>query len=372
MSGDSTAAPIRVCLVGPSLDILGGQAVQLDRLRTKLSQLPELDVSVIAVNPRLPGPFRMLQKIKYVRTVVTSIAYVATLIVRIPRVDVVHAFSASYWSFLIAPLPALIVGRLFGKRVLLNYRSGEAPDHLANWPISRRLMRLAHVVIAPSGYLVHVFSEYGFTAQSVVNFVNVDAIPYRDRKHLRPIFFSNRNLEALYNVECTIRAFARVQLQVPEAQLVVAGDGSERARLEALVTELGVRHVTFVGRVPPATMGALYDAADIYLNSPNIDNMPNSVIEAFAAGIPVVTTDAGGIPWIVDHEQTALMVPVGDERGMATQALRLLRSPELATRLTHNARTVCLTKYVWDAVRAEWLSVYQQRTGQQVHNPRVA
>lgn len=359
MSGN-TPLPTRVCLVGPSLDILGGQAVQLDRLRKKLSELPELDVSVIAVNPRLPGPLRALQRIKYVRTIVTSIAYVATLLVRIPRVDVVHAFSASYWSFLLAPFPALLIGRLFGKRVLLNYRSGEAPDHLANWPLSRACMRLAHVVIAPSGYLVEVFSKFGFPARAVVNFVNTETIPFRERTSIRPLLFSNRNLEALYNVECTIRAFALVQHEYPEAELTVAGDGAERARLEALVIELGLQHVAFLGRVSPKDMGALYDAADIYLNSPNIDNMPNSVIEAFAAGIPVVTTDAGGIPWIVEHERTALMVPAGDHRQLADQALRLLRHPDLARELSSSARAVCLSRYVWPAVQKEWLSVYGQ------------
>jgi len=351
--------PIRVVLVGPSLDILGGQAIILDRLRNRLEQLPELEVSFLAVNPRLPGPLRALQRVKYVRTVVTTIAYVWSLLWRIPRADVVHAFSASYWSFLLAPVPAMLVGRLFGKTVILNYRSGEASDHLANWRTAVPLMRLAHAIVVPSGYLVDVFARHGVAATAIFNFVEIERIPYRLRSAPpRPRFLSNRNFEPLYNVACAVRAFARIQREHPEATLVVAGDGSQRAPLEALVAELGVRNVHFAGRTSPAEMPALYDAADVYLNSPDIDNMPNSVIEAFAAGLPVVTTDAGGIPFIVRHEDNGLMVRSGDDAALAAQALRLLHDESLASRLALRARQECLERYVWPAVRDAWMALY--------------
>ncbi|HEX4936317.1 MAG TPA: glycosyltransferase family 4 protein, partial [Gemmatimonadaceae bacterium] len=300
------------------------------------------------------------QRVKYVRTLVTSIAYGWSLLRRLRHVDVVHAFSASYWSFLLAPVPAMLVGRLFGKLVVLNYRSGEADDHLANWRTAVPLLRLADAIVVPSGYLVDVFAKYGLQAESIVNFVETDHLTHRSRDVLVPRFFSNRNLEPLYNVACTIRAFARIQRALPEATLVVAGDGSERRSLEALVAHLGVTGVTFVGRVSPREMGALYAAADVYLNSPDIDNMPNSVIEAFAAGLPVVTTDAGGIPYIVRPGDNGLMVARDDDAALAEQALRLFREPGLARRLTEAARRECLARYTWPMVRDAWVRLYER------------
>lgn len=358
--------PLRVCIVAPSLDILGGQAVQAARLHERFRTTDGLEVDFLAVNPRLPGPLRALQRVKYVRTVATSVAYVAALLGRLPRYDIVHAFSASYTSYLLAPLPALAIGKLYGKRTLLNYRSGEADDHLARWRRTAvpTMRRLADVIVAPSGYLVDVFARHGLAARSIFNFVELDRLPFRARDVVRPRFLSNRNLEPLYNVGCTIRAFAQVQAEVPDARLVVVGDGSERARLEALVRELGLRDVEFLGRVAPDRMGALYDAADVYLNSPDIDNMPGSIIEAYAAGVPVVTTDAGGIPYIVRHEETGLMVPRDDAAGMARMALRLLREPGLAARITARARAECLERYVWPAVEAEWRALYRSLAGE--------
>jgi glycosyltransferase involved in cell wall biosynthesis len=242
------AGPIRVCIVGPSLETLGGQAIQAQRLLVRLAAHPELELSFLPVNPRLPGILRLMQRVKYVRTIVTSIAYGLSLLWRIPRVDIVHAFSASYWSFLLAPAPAVIVARLFCKKVILNYRSGEADDHLTRWRSAAPLMRLAHLIVVPSGYLVDVFARHGLKAYAVPNFVEIERLPYRQRHKLRPVFLSNRNFHALYNVSCVLRAFGRVQTRIPKAELVIAGDGPLRERLQSEASHLGLRNVRFVGQ----------------------------------------------------------------------------------------------------------------------------
>jgi len=353
------AKRIRVCILAPSLDILGGQAVVAQRLIQRLRQDPQLEITFIPHNPRLPGVLRSLQRIKYVRTIVTSIAYVSQLLRKFPRQDVIHVFSASYWSFLLAPTPAILIGRMYGKRVILNYRSGQLGDHLKKWPRTTfPVLRRVDQIIVPSGYLVGVFARFGVEAHSVFNFVEVERISYRRREHLRPHFLANRNFAPLYNVGCVLRAFALIQQQIPDARLTVAGDGLQRDELHALASELRLRNIEFLGQVPPEQMPALYDAADVYLNSPNIDNMPNSIIEAFTAGLPVVTTSAGGIPYIVTNEETGLLVDCNDHKALAEAALRVLGDPELAARMTTRARQEVLDRYTWTAVHREWRRAY--------------
>jgi glycosyltransferase involved in cell wall biosynthesis len=351
--------PRRICIVAPSLDIVGGQSVVAQRLMQQLAGDADLALAFLPHNPRLPGVLRALQRVRYVRTVTTSVAYVWSLLRELPRHDVIHVFSASYWSFLLAPAPAVLLGRLFGKRVILNYHSGEADDHLTRWRwFAPRVIRRASVVVVPSHYLVDVFARHGLRAEAIYNFVDVDAIPFRERAPLRPHFLSNRNFAPHYNVACVLRAFRRIQEARPDARLVVAGDGDERGALHALARELELRNVDFVGQVAPSAMAALYDGADVYLNAPSVDNMPISIIEAFAAGLPVVSTNAGGIPYIVTDGETGLLSNVGDERALADNALRLLAEPELARRLARDARREVRTKYTWPAVRAGWRQVY--------------
>jgi glycosyltransferase involved in cell wall biosynthesis len=354
------ARPLRVLMVAPSLDILGGQAVQAARLLENLSREPGLEIHMQPINPRLPGPLRHLQKIKYVRTLVTSVAYCAQLLWRVPRYDVIHIFSASYFSFVLAPTPAILAARLYGKRTVLNYRSGEAEDHLQRWRrTALPTVRLVDEIVAPSGYLVDVFGRFGFRARSIFNTVETARFPFRERVPLRPVFFSNRNFEPHYNVACTLRAFQLVQQRFPSARMVVAGEGSQRDSLETFARELELRDVEFIGRVAPERMPQLYDAADIYFNSPDVDNMPGSIIEAYAAGIPVVTTNAGGIPYIVTHGETGLMVERNDHVAMARAAIRLIEDKELAAKIARAAHEEC-RKYAWASVRAEWLGLYRE------------
>ena len=351
--------PLRVCIVAPSTDMVGGQAIQAQRLRSRLGAGNVLEISFLPVNPRVVRSLQFLQRVKYVRTLVNSLIYGTSLLGKIPSADVVHAFSASYWSFLLAPAPAMLVGRLFRKGVILNYRSGEADDHLRNWRTAIPLMRLAHLIVVPSAYLVEVFARYGLEARAIPNFVEIEKLVYRRRDSLRPLILSNRNFEPLYNISCILRAFSRIQAQLPEAKLVLAGDGPLRAQLQGEASALSLRNVTFCGAVTQARMAELYDEADVYLNAPNLDNMPNSILEAAACGLPIVSSDAGGIPYIVKTEVTALLCSVNDDAALAAAAIRLFNEPGLASRLALAARAEVLQRYVWPAVELAWTEAYR-------------
>ena len=178
---------IRVLVVAPSLDILGGQSRQAVRLMDGLRQEPDLEVSFLPHNPRLPGFLRSLQAIKYVRTVVTTLYYVALLLWRVRKYDIIHIFCASYYSYSLSAIPALYITRLFGKKSVLNYRSGEAQDHLENWRTAVPTLKLADVIVVPSGYLVDVFARYGLRAQAIYNIVELDRFSFRERQPLRPV-----------------------------------------------------------------------------------------------------------------------------------------------------------------------------------------
>ncbi|HKP87109.1 MAG TPA: glycosyltransferase family 4 protein, partial [Blastocatellia bacterium] len=158
------------------------------------------------------------------------------------------------------------------------------------------------------------------------------------------------------------------QRRFPDASLTVAGDGWQRKQLEELARDLGLRNVEFIGRVTFEKMPALYDSADIYLTATDIDNMPGSVIECFASGLPVVTTDAGGIPYILAHEETGLMVRRGDHEALAASAIRLLEDNALAAGIAARARERC-RDFSWTEVRDQWLRLYRplarHRTGRE-------
>src|SRR5437667_9079631 len=156
--------PLRLLIAAPSLDILGGQSRQAAALIEQLRMEPSLQVSFIPHNPRLPRPLNWLQRVKYLRTIVTTLSYWILLLVRVPRQDIVHTFSASYYSYLLSAMPAVLIAKLFRKRTVLNYHSGEAEDHLKRWRTAVPTIRMADEIVVPSEYLVRVLAGFGLQA----------------------------------------------------------------------------------------------------------------------------------------------------------------------------------------------------------------
>jgi glycosyltransferase involved in cell wall biosynthesis len=153
-----------------------------------------------------------------------------------------------------------------------------------------------------------------------------------------------------------------VQARYPDAALTLVGSGPQDTMLRALAGELRLRNVTFVGRVAPSEIHRYYAEADIYIQTPSIDNMPGSVIEAFASGLPVVSTDVGGVPAILQHGVHGLLAPDNDDEGIAAHVLHLLEAPQYARALAQAAYETCRA-YEWPVVRERWLATYQELAG---------
>ena len=349
---------IRVCVVAPAY-MTGGQAIEARTLVDGFAREPDFRVELQPIDPRIPG---WLARIRGVRTLARLPLYLGGLVRRIRRADVVHVFTAAFWPFLLTTTPAVLLARAFGKPVVLNYRDGRAADHIgAGWV--RFVLRRATLLVFPSGFLRNLFRRSGFDGEVVPNVVDTERFRYRERAPLRPVLLSCRLLEELYAVENTIRAFARVRAEYPAARLIVVGDGDRRASLEALVRDEGIAGVEFEGAVPHREIPEWFDRADILLNSSRIDNMPHSLIEAFAAGLPVVTTPSGGIPYVVEDGRNGLFVPIDDSAAMAAAVRRLLEEPRLARALVREGLDDVRDRYSWNAARKEWIGTYRGLAG---------
>ncbi len=222
-------------------------------------------------------------------------------------------------------------------------------------------MRMATVIVGASPHISDVLAQHGLAARVIPNAVNT-MVRYRARRQLRPRLMTNRLLEPLYNHPCIFRAFARVQEHYPDAELVVGNAGILREELEKLAAEMGLKNCRFIGVRPIEEVPDIYDAADIYLTSPNVDCNPASILECFTAGLPVVATRAGGIPYMIDHGRTGFLVDINDDQAMAECIFRLLEDPDLVERMTAAARLEA-PQYSWDSVTSSWNRLYQEMAG---------
>jgi glycosyltransferase involved in cell wall biosynthesis len=371
VSSSTSAAPakrLRLVLVAPTLRFVGGQAVQADLFLRHWKNDPDVDARFIAVDPDFPAGLRWAERIPFLRTVIREPIYARSLWRNLKDVDVAHIFSASYWSFLLAPAPAWLIARLRGTKTLINYRSGEARDHLKRFRSARPVLKGADRLVVPSEYLVDVFREFGLQAQVVPNIVDLEQFTFRVRKPLRPHLICTRGFHPYYCIDIVVRAFAQVQRAFPEARLDLVGKGPAEAQIRALVDELQLSGVNFAGVASRQEIGRYYDQADIFINASRLDNMPVSVIEAFGAGTPVVTTAPESMRYLVEHERTGLLSERGDATMLAQNVIRLLTEPELADRLARNAYEES-RRYRWTAVREQWLEIYRSMANRKLTSP---
>jgi glycosyltransferase involved in cell wall biosynthesis len=341
---------LRIALVGPAPPPAGGMAMQTLQLAGLLAAEGAQVQHVVSNAPCRPA---WLGRVRGLRALARLLGFLVALWRALGRSDVVHLMANSGLNWHLVAMPTLLLGRLRAVPVVVNYRGGGAGEFLARGDVMvRRSMRWAARLIVPSGFLVEVFARHGMRADIVPNIIDLARFTRRPPRTAGSAHIVvARHLEALYDNATALRAFALVRAAWPAARLTIAGQGPERARLEALAAGLGVADaVHFAGGLPREAMAALFREADLSLNPSRADNMPNSVLEAMASGVPVVSSKVGGVPFIVQNGRTGLLVPVGDAPAMADALLALLRDPARWQSLA-DAGADEVRRYAWPQVR---------------------
>ena len=264
-------------------------------------------------------------------------------------------------SFIVEDMASWL-GRRLGQRIVMVLRGGAMPEFMARYPAwSHRVLRRADTIVTPSPFLARAVARFGFAARVVPNTVDLSKYPYRCRKQLSPRLFWMRSLHPIYNPEMAVRVLERVRKVAPEATLVIAGQnkGSERD-VKQLAQRLRLdAAIHFPGYLDMPAKLQQGNTADIFLNTNHVDNVPVSVIEACAMGLPVVTTNVGGIPDLLKDGETALFVPDDNDEAMASAVIRLLDDPELAGRLSAHGRKLA-ESFSWEQVHPQWEKLFSE------------
>jgi glycosyltransferase involved in cell wall biosynthesis len=248
--------------------------------------------------------------------------------------------------------------RRLGKPYVLTLHGGNLPEFAKRWPGRvRRLLNSAKIVTAPSRYLKERMEHYCPGIRVLPNAIDLSLYPYRERGPVRPKLIWLRAFHEMYNPVMAIKVVKELAPKYPEVQLTMVGpdkgDGSlQRTQRAVAAAGLGDR-VRFLGSVPKSEVPAVLSRADIFLNTTHIDNTPVSVIEAMACGLCIVTTNVGGIPFLVEDGESGLLVERGDASSMAAAVSRCLQDQQFAQHCSRNARRT-VEPMDWPKVLAEW------------------
>ena len=320
---------------------VGGINAQVDLLHTYLNQEDGIKAGVFSTKG---NPLRR------------CIAFIK-LLCKARTYDILHIHACSYWGMVPAVF-GIIAGKLWRKRIIITYHGGGAEEYFVKHAaFVRRWLSRADQVIVLSGFLKEIFDQYQIPCVVIPNVVVLR--PQTERTTtIAPKFISIRHLEPLYNIPCVLQAYEQVLKQYPEATLDILGQGSLRAELEAYVQENKLTGVTFIGQVPNDKIYDYFADESIMLSAPKIDNMPVSILEAMNAGLLVISSRVGGVPYMIEEGKTGLLFESENSNDLADKMLWALEHSKETDNMICAAQKE-VQKYSWENVKPQLMKIYE-------------
>lgn len=282
---------------------------------------------------------------------------VSTIFLKRQSYQIAHVDVFSGFAFLWAEVVCWAL-RVLRKPYVLTLHGGNLPVFVKKWPGRvRNLLSSAVVVTAPSQYLFQKMKPYCRSLEFLPNPINLPAYSFQERKQPVPRLVWLRAFHHIYNPSLAPRVLALLADIFPEIKLTMIGPDKRDGSFELtqkVAQDLGVQdRIIYTGSVRKTKVPEALQQGDIFINTTNIDNTPISILEALACGLCVVTTNVGGLPYLLEDGVDALLVPPDDPQAMANAIRCLLTEPGLAEKLSTNARRK-VEGFDWSVILPQW------------------
>lgn len=335
----------RILYLGNKLAIHGKPPTAVDLLPEKLRAE---NYSVIAVSSKKNKIARMLDMIW------------ATIHNR-KNIDLILLDTYSTSNFYYAVVIA-IIGRGFKLPYIPILHGGNLANRIKIHPrLSKGLFENAFTNVAPSKYILEQFQKCGFSNLTYIpNTLEIENYPFKKRKLVSCKLLWVRSFSEIYNPLLALEVVERLKRKGIEVSLCMVGpdkDGS-LARCKKVVSELNLP-VNFAGMMTKQEWISLSKDYDIFINTTNFDNMPLSVMEAMALGLPVISTNVGGMPYLIEHKKNGILVPPNDSDAFVETVINLLNYPLTVETITHNAREK-MQNLDWEEVKYKWVELLEK------------
>ncbi len=274
------------------------------------------------------------------------------------KVDTVLIDTYSTQNFYYAVYVAKLC-RTFNIPYIPILHGGNLPNRLKKSPrLSKKLFKNAKINVAPSHYLLEAFKNSGFNNVTYIpNTIELKEYPFLLRENSTAKLLWVRSFASIYNPVLALDVVEELLNQGVDAFLCMVGpekDGSlEKCKAIAQQKNLPV---TFTGKLRKKEWINLSKEYNIFINTTNFDNTPVSVIEAMALGLPVVSTNVGGLPFLITNNKTGILVPPNNA-GVFVKAIKdLLANHRKAIQVSKNARLE-VEKFDWEQVKQKWFKI---------------
>ncbi len=328
---------------------IGNQLSQKDKTVTTIDTLSKLlyneGYDIVTASSKINKGLRLVDMLRHVIKYRNKVDFV-----------LIDTYSTS--NFYYAYLCSLLC-RLLKLKYLPILHGGKLPVRLENSPkLSKSIFNNSYKNIAPSEYIKSSFENLGYSNIKVIpNSIEIDNYKFQQRKIVDVRLLWVRSFTSIYNPNLAIEVLFKLKQQDINALLCMVGpdnDGSlEKAREYA--QELNVE-VKFTGKLSKSEWIELSTNYNIFINTTNFDNMPVSVIEAMALGLPIISTNVGGIPFLIENEKDGLLINPNDADLFVETIIKIRRESKDCNEMVSNARRT-VELFDWETVKQKWFKV---------------
>jgi glycosyltransferase involved in cell wall biosynthesis len=273
------------------------------------------------------------------------------------KIVVIHSFSTlAFYMTLIAA----ILCRLLNIKYIVIVHGGDYPNRIKKSPFFiKMIFKYSYLNISPSKYLQYEFSNLGYDFKFIPNAIDLKLFKFKERIEFKPNLLWVRAFDKIYNPTMAVLVVFQLKKKYPNVKLWMVGNKCDHSYNEtvALINKLNLKdNIELTGVLSHKDWAELSQKADIFINTTNIDNMPVSVLQAMALGLPVFSTDVGGVKWLIDDKINGIKCSAGNIDEMSDKILYYLNNQKELSILSKNARDIPLALQ-WDLVLPLWKEI---------------
>lgn len=246
--------------------------------------------------------------------------------------------------------------RMFKVKYIPKLHGGNLPNRIVRSKFfSDLIFNHAHINIAPSFYLYETFRKSGYTnLKYIPNTIELQLYTQSEKEFKIPKLLWVRSFAKIYNPLMAVKVFIKIKEIFPEARMCMVGPQKDDSfsKTVRFAKKNGVE-VEFTGKLSKQDWIKLSEEYNVFINTTHFDNTPISVIEAMALGLPIVSTNVGGIPFLLEHNKNALLVNDNDVEDMSRQITRLITESDLASKLSQKGKE-SVKDFDWEVVKKQW------------------